>query len=158
MARRKKSTKKAAPRKRKRMGGINGKMNPLMSMLIGGGGLIGATVLAKTLGPNLDDKIKAGIMVAAGYVIPTYLIKSPTGLALGVGVGIAGVGKAASSFGIISGINSMVNGAPMIAGARAARRINGVRTPGIISDNAPMVSGMNTGTSAARRFSGLGAR
>ncbi len=147
MARRKKSTKKAAPRRRRRLGAVKSN-SPLMNMIYAAGGVIGANIVAKVLPDSLDDKIKAAALAAGGFIIPSYLLKSPMGAYIGAGFGGAGVYKLAQSFGIISGIG--MGGTPMIAGYRNARRLSGMAGPTpMIAGSPPVVAGTNTQFSGA---------
>jgi len=143
MARRKKSTKKAAPRRRRRMGAASKSNSPLMNMLYAAGGVIGANMLVKVLPDSLDDKIKAGALAAAGFLIPSYLLKNQMGAFIGAGVGGAGLYKLGQSFGIISGVG--MGGTPMIAGYRnITRQLSGMAGPTPMIAGTPMVAGAKT--------------
>lgn len=141
MARRKRAVKRAAPRRRRRVSGI-GAGSPIMSMLMTAGGVLGANMAAKFLPDTLDDKIKAGILTVAGYAIPTYLMKGPTGTAIGMGFGATGIYKLAQSMGLMAGIG--MGGTPMIAGYRNSRRQLGMgsATP-MVAGTVPQGSTMN---------------
>lgn len=94
MARRKRHTKKTH-RRRRSIGAISGGMGKIAGVAAGA---VAAQFLAKFI-PVENEKLKAGIQVAAGVFFPK-LVKGSTGEALGAGMIAAGAVNLAKSFNI----------------------------------------------------------
>lgn len=94
MARRKRHTKKTH-RRRRSIGAISGGMGKVAGVAAGA---IAAQFLAKFI-PVENEKVKAGIQLAAGVFFPK-LMKGSTGEALGAGMVAAGAVNLAKSFNI----------------------------------------------------------
>lgn len=86
MARKKRSVKKSS--RRRRIGAVNGGGDTVKLMLGTLGGALAATFIGNKLPDSLDPKIKAGILLAAGFMIARQ--KSAIVRGLGLGFGTAG--------------------------------------------------------------------
>jgi hypothetical protein len=86
MARRKKSVRKSS--RRRRIGAIGGGGDTVKLMIGTLGGAVAATFVGSKLPDSLDPKIKAAILLAAGFMIARQ--KSPIVRGLGLGFGTAG--------------------------------------------------------------------
>ena len=149
-----KRRKKAAPvRRRRRIGGIKSGSSPIMNIALGAVGAVAGSLLGDKVLPNLDPKIKGAAWIGLGYVIPTYLLKSATGSAIGVGVGISGALILGKSLGLISGL-PMISGVPMISGYNRAKMLSGVNNSGVT----PVVQNEPFNGSSLNRFMVMSAR
>jgi hypothetical protein len=141
MAKRK-GAKKGKTSRRRRVSGMSGASSETIKTF--GGimlGVIGGSMLASKVAPNVDAKIKGVVLAAAGLFGASKVHGSlMTGIALGVSV--AGGTAALKGFGIISGSSAnrlmagnvgmrqvnggMVNGG-MVNGGLGTRQVNGFR-------------------------------
>lgn len=129
MAKRRK--KAAAPKRRRRVSGVGSanKMLEMAAYAIAGG--VGAYALIKLIPASVGPKIASAGAAAAGILLVPRFVKGPTGIALALGAATIGGVQLVQSTGILKGIGS----APMIAGYRMAKQLNG------IGGNPPMVAG-----------------
>lgn len=106
MAKRKKS-RKVSHRRRRRVSGIGAiNMTNVLTQVAGiAAGAAGASILAKTVFPTLDAKIKSAVQIGAGVAVPMFL-KSELGKSVGAGMIAVGSIGLLQSFNVISGIGA----------------------------------------------------
>jgi len=121
MARKKQQKKKGGRRRVGAAGGAMGlkKMAPMA--IAGIAGAVASQLLANNVMPTLDNKIKGGILVAAGIMIPRFM-KSPIGVGAGIGIAAVGGVTLLKGLGVVAGPMNYLPGAtrrgiPQMVGA-----------------------------------------
>jgi hypothetical protein len=127
------SAKKAAPRRRRRIGASNRKSG-INNLVTGFVGMMTGALACKYVPvfKGLNSTLQGGILAGAGYFLPSTKIAMVSNPFFGAGLGSYGGYKIVQSTGLINGMGAL----PAIAGYRRARQMG--RLPAVAGTQGPL--------------------
>lgn len=143
MAYKKRSKKRAMPKRRKKIGAVGKNLDVMGAVGVIAGAVAGRYLVKAVNVGNVKDTIKNAVVIAAGIFFPK-LVKSPIGKSIGTGmIAAGGIGLVSEFLPKIAGISDTLEFPMMVSGMENGDLSLIAGEDGVMSGDLSLIAGMD---------------